>query len=417
MGLWARPGAFVKPRGPRRALSEAGARLRPNPWPRRVRRTILHIGADKCGSTSIQAYLSRRPVLSTASGSKKLFYACLHEEGLLLGEAIQKHLGRSISASFKSRGLQPLRQLNERDRALIARQIRSCRSDLILSCEGWLRSFARRDALDLLLEILTPRGVHRAVELIAFVRPPVGWINSAWWQWGAWEWEGAFDDWLSGAIQACCWERCLEPVRSHPGIQRLQVEPVRGDVVVQLQRLLAIDVRSAVKPAATAGGEGVGGGSLEVGKDRSNVSLPAEALHLYQRFRDLRPGPHTCRSDYLILPAVARNASAYRPTPWVLRPEHIERILAETRESNTRLLDLLDPTARLQMLDDPLWWHSEAYADKVASEPFDAAAAGPLNYEQFAYDLLRQLGLAVRVLESHDLADVYQRAARAAAAP
>jgi hypothetical protein len=277
----------------------------------------------------------------------------------------------------------------------ITRKVGNHKSDLIFSCEGWLRSLARPDALDFLLTLLCPPGAERSLEIIAFVRPPVAWVNSAWWQWGAWEWQGPFEEWLAGAIRATCWQHFLHPLQASGRIQKLSVEPVQADVVKQLQHLLATDM-------------------TEQFVERCNVSLPEEAVRLYQHYRDLRPGPHRCQMDHLVLNAIGKGLSDYRPTPWVLRPEHVELIIAHTKDANEQLLHLMDESSQQRMLADGRWWHAEAFADCLATDPLDVGSSGPQQFERLAHDLLAELGRAVQILQGHGLADLYLRSSRQA---
>ncbi len=277
----------------------------------------------------------------------------------------------------------------------ITRRISNHKSDLIFSCEGWLRALAKPEALDFLLKLMAPPGADRSLEIIAFVRPPVAWVNSAWWQWGAWEWQGPFEEWLAGAIRATCWQHFLRPLRDSGRFQKLTVEPVQTDVVQQLQQLLATDM-------------------AEQFVERCNVSLPEEALRLYQRYRDLRPGPHQCRMDHLVLNAIGKALPDYQPTPWVLRPEQVELIIAHTKDANEQLLSLMDESSRQRMLADRRWWHADAFADFLATDPIAGGAADPLQFERLAHDLLQELARAVQILQGHDLADLYLRASRQA---
>lgn len=358
-----------------------------------MRRTILHVGADKCGSSSIQAFLTRNPVLPVASGKATIDYACLRNKGFVDASEIKLSLKKSITGHQNSLAIHALRLLDEQTLNAIARKVSHCKSDLLFSCEGWLRALARPEALDFLLKLLAPPGAHRSLEIIAFVRPPVSWVNSAWWQWGAWEGQGSFDDWLAGAIRATCWQHFLQPLRDSPHIKKLSVQPVQGDVVKQLQQILATDLN-------------------EPWAERCNVSLPGEALSLYQHYRDLRPGPHQCRTDHLVLNAIGNALRHYQPTPWVLRPDQIEMVLALTRAANEQLLPLMDEPSRQRMLADRRWWHADAFADCLASDPLDVGDSGPLQFERLAHDLLTELGRAVQILQGHGLADLYMRVSR-----
>jgi len=72
-----------------------------------------------------------------------------------------------------------------------------------------------------LLQLVAPPDSNRDVELIAFVRPQVKWINSAWWQWGAWDANNDFESWLETAIGACQWFNYLKQAKTSPQSRKL----------------------------------------------------------------------------------------------------------------------------------------------------------------------------------------------------
>jgi len=111
---------------------------------------------------------------------------------------------------------------------------------LFLSCEGWLSLFRTQSGIDRIMPLLSGGG-RREVRLAAFVRPPVKRINSAWWQWGAWENGANFDTWLESAIRACNWSSAF---RNIPEGVNLVVRPVIGDVVHQMADITACEIPS-----------------------------------------------------------------------------------------------------------------------------------------------------------------------------
>ncbi len=262
--------------------------------------TVAHIGAGKCGSSAIQTMFSNFPK-SGYPGGGGITYGSLTPRGLIHGPAVRKQLERSISSYVSSATTAQITKWDQKTCEKSIRQMARFPNDLLLSCEGWLSFFRTQRGADRLMLLLSGGG-RREVRLVAFVRPPVKRINSAWWQWGAWEKNVKFEKWLDGAIGACDWST---PLRNVPEETELVVRPVLGDVVKQL-----CDIAGCGMPSTDA--------------LSSNKSLSAEFLSLFLQFRDLRPTPHAADSDFLATRAVAQSQFSYRGTPWVLSPRHIE---------------------------------------------------------------------------------------------
>jgi hypothetical protein len=351
-------------------------------------RSILHIGADKCGSSSIQAFLSRHHSLKTGPTRSQLNYACISKNGLKTDTRIEKNLKRSISGYLNSLSTSKLAQIPPQRQQSIQKAVAATPGDLIFSCEGWLRTLQQPKGFDAILELVAPPSSNRDVELIAFVRPPVKWVNSAWWQWGVWGQESDFESWLETAIGAVQWFKYLNQAKIFPKVSRLTVEPVYQDVVRQLIDILCIqDIDNLTLP--------------------TNQSLPAEALQLFSQHRKHRPNAHSSFNDFLIGHTIAANINQYSPTPWVLSRDHINRILEATYDSNCHLLKLMDETNRRRVQEDPHWWSEDAYAKYTYSPPHLNIKASQVPSYQLASDLFESLAVAVQLLRSRGLLQTY----------
>jgi len=189
-------------------------------------RSILHIGADKCGSSSIQTFLSRHHSLKTGPKRSDLNYACICKKGFKIDAQIDKRLKRSIRGYINSLDTYKLVELSSQGQQSIQEAVTGITSDLIFSCEGWLRALGQAKEFNTLLQLVAPPDSNRDVELIAFVRPQVKWINSAWWQWGAWDANNDFESWLETAIGACQWFNYLKQAKNFPAVTQITVEPI-----------------------------------------------------------------------------------------------------------------------------------------------------------------------------------------------
>jgi hypothetical protein len=350
----------------------------------RVTRTILHVGADKCGSSSIQGFLSHQPVLLSSDHRVTFEYACIRHSGLLAADDIRTRAKQTVSGYFNSHPTSRILDLGEFDVLSIQQRIADHPADLIFSCEGWLRSLLRTEHSQALFNLLSPPGSGRDLEFIAFVRPPVKWINSAWWQWGVWGCQDGFDAWLQHAIKLSSWHTYLEPLAQNPRVDRLIVEPVLADVVSQFCDILGV-ATVADMPA------------------RSNISLPAEALQLYLHHRHHRPDAHASANDFLIMQAIGRHQREYTRTPWVLGMDQVQQIIEATHASNLKLLEYVSDSSRQQILDDSSWWEPRCYEHRQPSDPFEIPTLSQEQLLLLSSDLLDSLANAVQLLRRHQL--------------
>ena len=76
-----------------------------------MRRLFLHIGADKCGSSSLQGYLSQSPRMRQRDG-RPLLYVLFKPKGLVGPIQILQRASRSPLGYVSSA---PLRELNWTD--------------------------------------------------------------------------------------------------------------------------------------------------------------------------------------------------------------------------------------------------------------------------------------------------------------
>jgi hypothetical protein len=201
-----------------------------------------------------------------------------------------------------------------------------------LSSENWLYQNKRLQML------LTQLG--GGLRAIAYVRPQVGFLNAAWWQWGAWL-NVNFDEWLSRKLLDSRWSIPLRAWRKDPHISNLSIRLLPDDVVDDFFLLLGIRKAAAARADV-------------------NKGLPATILRLYQRNRQLRPSRHASETDFILSKRVNHPGSA----PWVLDRDTVRRIIAKTSQSNHELLTMLSPDQAESMRRDPRWWDAEAFADR-----------------------------------------------------
>lgn len=164
-------------------------------------RLVLHLGAPKCGSSALQAALTHNPDHYDRAGQRYCYVGTRTTGGI-----VHPLYGRKVKrvAQLSEFGYASWPNLRDPDQSYVgvARVIvpKGAQSDPdpvwaaldqvmqaskrrahvpILSNEGWLREAAAfADWL---------KGHPKAVvDAVAFVRPPVDWVNAAYWQWGVW---------------------------------------------------------------------------------------------------------------------------------------------------------------------------------------------------------------------------------------
>ncbi len=326
-------------------------------------RIILHVGAGKCGSSALQTHLTRNPVLHHRDGTVWRYGAFDRYLNLTAGTGLRKADFRGYVASPN------LNKLEESDPSALLRLANELKAldTVILSNEGLLCM------PDLAGQFFGALGIP--VTVVAYVRPQVDYVNSAWWQWGAWACAERADDrekWLTKRIRQAQFCDYLDRWQAFDVVERIVVRPLPRDVVTDF-----LDAFGVEKPEGMV-------------TQRANPSLPGPVLRLLQAFPELRAA-HGPEIDFLLPALLPPEAAA--PTPWVIDPALAEAIIDRSRPGNDRLLSRMTPDCADAMRDDPRWWRPEAFADRQP-EPFHAPLA-PEAALPLARDLLTAL-LALR---------------------
>lgn len=320
---------------------------------------VLHVGMPKCGSSALQTALSARPDLP---GDPAARYAVLHASGNVFSGAQMagRVAGAASGYSVSARAAQ-LDELGSIQFARIALQLEQLSRDarLVLSNEGWgneYAAFSRERYLERL-------GI--TAEVVLYVRPQVGWCNSAWWQWGAWN-EPQFNRWLRRQIERIQWGEVAAQWSRVPGVSHVRVRLLPQNIVADFCQTIGVAPVAEVK---------------------ANASLPGAVLRLFQRHKQLRGGPHDSAIEF----AIGRHLRlADSPTPWVLRGEHVALVLDSCRQGNLALLEYLDEPQREQMRLDAAWWEADHYSSRKI-ESWRPLPPDPLESDRLAAAALQAL--------------------------
>jgi hypothetical protein len=244
----------------------------------------------------------------------------------------------------------------------------------ILSWEDWINEAGMFSEL----RILPRLGLNAKV--IVFIRPQIPWINSAWWQGGAWSGLD-FEGWLSRAVPMLGWAELIESWQAVPGVESVDVYAATRDVVATFYR--AIEAEPPVS-------------------GMSNVSLDTAILRFFQRNPKFR-SEQAPENDFVLQRCLAAGA---KRTPWVVPQAKIAELIDYFHPSNERLLALVSPNERRLIENDPGWWDADAYRDREAVPP------GPIEAELADIE-----DLARRAIEAVVTLDAQVRSLRLGPAP
>lgn len=304
-----------------------------------VSRIILHVGAAKCGSTSIQTALCRKPTF-TAHDGRRFEYVAIDRSGRLLRDAaLARRAEVSLMGSTASVNVASVEDVE----SLLVPALPALQAMIddgvtpILSCEGWAR------AAEAFAETRLPERLGGGARAIMFVRPPVDWLNSAWWQWGTWT-RLSLDVYIKRNLPRLRWPLLADAWKAVPGVSGVDVALATSDVTVRFFNMLDV---TPPPPVTT------------------NAGMPSALLMFMQRNRSYRPDPHSPKTEFI----VARHLPPQRfPTPWALSQAQVENVFTRLVKMPPNLRKLLTPEDRAAMDSDPRWHTPTAYADRQVDD-------------------------------------------------
>lgn len=305
--------------------------------------SILHVGAPKCGSSSLQQHLSARPEFKSDDGLRTYAYGSVTKSGELL-------IGRRLTNAALASGNRYVSSLPTRELHLLSgstsnlsQQLNRIMADdttVILSSEGWFHGVYKFREFDLLGELgLMPN-------VVVYIRPPLDWMNAAWWQWGAWSGQ-SFDNWWPSRMRALNWDRHLAAWSALEEVCEVQVGLATGDVVQAFGQTLGCDWSQV---------------------ERTNSSSPRFLLRYLQDNRDLRP-MHSPGVEFVL------NRWAEWPsgrTPWIIHHRAQDEIMESFRPRLEKILRFVSSATRRAIEGDPRWWSTKPYENLPVDAEFEA---------------------------------------------
>lgn len=300
---------------------------------------IFHLGFDKTGSSSIQRFLCEAKFLHSTTYGHKYQYAIITENSeLIYGKALSKLVKRSVlgyQISYPDIAVYA-------DHDKIRKQILAMNKKNIVpifSCEGWARK------CQLFIQYHFFERLNLDCQIIAFIRPQPLWLNSAWWQWHAWDNKIASPEqfFLSRrGRKNTNWHGMLEQWRAIQGKTSLHVEVMSANVIDDLCSVFNIDDSQAL---------------TDFTFQNKSLSTPLiKLLRTYPEFRSVHDSAVDLKLEQLL--------GSSEGSPWVISPELLAKIIELTTPPNKKLLQHLSPDNQEKMINDIRWWSIDGYQDK-----------------------------------------------------
>lgn len=281
---------------------------------------VLHVGAPRCGAHALQRALSTTPELTTGDGTR-LSYAALRpgSHTVLSGKALRRAAAREVSGRLA---------WSDTEGPLLDRLRRKRGGTVPLVSEpGWI-GHAERFAEA--LPDWFSAGAGAPIGICALVRPPLDWLNAAYWDWGIWSGRG-FGSWLAQMGMPYTLGAALARWAALPNT-RLALALAEDDPLPAAEALLGADL-----PRPAQGSPG---------------ALPPAFLGFLMRNRRYRADAedHTAEEVFRRWCHVAG-----APRPWAVLPRHLTPLRTAARADLDLLLPLLPEADRA----DPRWQLSE----------------------------------------------------------
>ena len=302
---------------------------------------ILHVGMPKCGSSAIQAMLSSKEFYDL-NKSKVLYVSILDDGSLIHGMKLvnratnlsTKYVASTSSTNLENFSIETKKKIQEEIISL-----GEIYETIILSREEWGQIPVKIEKAFNILD-----HPHFTVNIITYIRPQVQWINSAWWQWGAWIGID-FDKWLNNSLEKINWAKILGLYNEIKWVNEVNVRLMTIDVTQDFCSLLNF---------------------VHVKLPKTNQSLPGSVLRFFQHYRQLRPGPHASRIEFILGSHIDFSSGK---TPWILNKEKIIKLLNYYRDENSSLKNYLDKDSFIDFQNNSYWHSYEPYKSLIVESP------------------------------------------------
>jgi hypothetical protein len=315
----------------------------------------------KCASSSLQQYFSSNQF--SIDASDRIIYAAVNGDGdVISGEDLYREARRNSHGYVSSCSSDILASFdNKKSKTIREKLIKIARDGkaILLSNEEWGGSpiiFGRNNVFN---------DDKFNVSIYCYIRPQVEFMNSAWWQWGAWT-GSPFNSWIIKNLKLANWSELLNSWSSISWIRSLHAFPLRPDVIKHFSNQLGFESKQDT---------------------HTNKNLPLRVLRFLQRHRDLRASPHDSEIDFILgrQPELLTGNSA-----WVITEILAKEIIKKSTPENLKLITFLHPKDWDLILLNPRWWSPEEYQkiDKVLPS---FGRFNPHEVDKFLFDAIKAI--------------------------
>lgn len=319
---------------------------------------FLHIGAGKCASSSVQSYFSYNNVIDDFA------YVALMPDGNILDSVLVKKKAElspnnyAASSNFEE-GVDRefIRKFSASIEALSKKY-----NKILLSSEGWGAQAESFSSLESAFK-------GHDVQVIYIVRPPVLWMNSAWWQWQ--QWDGIdVDLWVNTSNVAHQWFDTYNKFHSLNPVSDVHVLSLQKDILQQVADIMSVNIGLI---------EGV-----------HNSASSSELLNFFRIKRSLRTGPHDSGGEFILNKLLKQRTGV----DWVLSEENVKTILKNSEDYCLKMADLI---SNEDIKNNSLWWDLASYENKIAS----ADRENSIGYDTMASMLEEAYHLIIKLDEEN----------------
>jgi len=285
---------------------------------------VLHIGGPKCGSSSLQTFLTSNPLLETIRGVKVHYWQVrVDEKATLIFEpaTVEKKLrGLRYQNSGSLKLNLEKNCIHEIFDSFVVNNSLNDDKIFVFSSELWSEEFQS-------LNLASCKCAKTNFDILIYchVRPQINLVGSTYLQWILWSDNPSLRESFLKLTQISDWE--IQAQNSYKlGADKVLVRHSK-DIVTDFCEAIGVD-ESTIKNPLTK---------------RINSTLPLEAVALLVRNRQLRSGPHDSEIDFVLEEILAE--MDYLLTPIELEINSDLRIEIEDyfRDNNIKLLARMRP--------------------------------------------------------------------------
>ena len=287
---------------------------------------ILHIGGPKCGSSSLQTFLTANPLLETMQKTPVEYWKILtlpdDQKVSIFIPVLNSTNSRGIKYQVSDRLYPKLTSgcLHEIFGEFILENSLNQNKVFVFSREGWAEDFQR-------LNLMSCKCKIKKFKIIVFqyTRPQIEMLQSAYLQWTIWSENPTLEESSRILKTISDWELQAKNVIKS-GADQIVVRYIE-DIVKDFCQLLRINPLTIKNPILK----------------RVNKSLPVEALTILLRHRELRLGEHSPFFDFLIEDYIEEMQIKMTPVHLRFDKRLIDEIQQHFHKSN------LDLMARMEL--------------------------------------------------------------------